>query len=382
LIIKQEEQEDIYTKLKSCPKNDNEISIAGLLEKGAKLYNVKEPATDNNDDSERFNAIINFPNFLLQILRIQTEQDIALDDKRLLESFEEHLLKKENKTELVRKFGYNLLKGKFLFDKYIIKREYTKGTDHWSLKSLKYNETVSYVNTFGNNKSNDDINREILMLLSMFHVSAPTLVYKHWLNGALKYVFENKNVAAEEYKSYLENLARAFLHNRYLSSSPTSYYNIIYGTEAVTKNSIFNRKHTEDEIKKLDCGTAVKNFIFNFLDYLLWKNYRNDGKLLIKDFEFTFRSSVEHYYPQHPIVIGSELKEENEKWLDNFGNLCLISSSKNSRLSNYSPDAKKQHYKNNQIDSVKQKIMMKYASWDINEIEEHGNEMKGILLNS
>ena len=29
------------------------------------------------------------------------------------------------------------------------------------------------------------------MLLSAFHVSTPTLVYKHWLNGALRYLFDN-----------------------------------------------------------------------------------------------------------------------------------------------------------------------------------------------
>jgi len=141
----------------------------------------------------------------LHILRLQTKQDITLDDKRLIELFEPSLNK-----EFVKQFGYNLLKGKFLLDKYIIKREYLKETDRWSLKRLEYRDTVSYVNTFGEEDSNDDINREILMLLSMFHVSTPS---KHWLNAALKYVFENsekKSFPRRHTKNISKNLQKRF----------------------------------------------------------------------------------------------------------------------------------------------------------------------------
>lgn len=78
------------------------------------------------------------------------------------------------------------------FDQYLIKREFAKGSDGWSLKRLRWNSSTStsYTNTF--QKENGDYagaNRQILMLLSAFHVSTPTLVYKHWLNGALYYLF-------------------------------------------------------------------------------------------------------------------------------------------------------------------------------------------------
>jgi hypothetical protein len=50
------------------------------------------------------------------------------------------------------------------------------------------------------------------------------------------------------------------------------------------------------------------------------------------------------------------------------------------------PKAKKDHYQNSQtIDSIKQRIMMKYEEWDTNggnyknEIEEHGSKMIKIL---
>jgi hypothetical protein len=403
---------EVYESLKTKIEEEQRveqsigISIFDLLKPNAKQ--ILETQNNDEENPDRFNTVINFANFLLHILRIQTEKDIPLDDKRLIKLFEQFLRKdvqNENKNkEFVKQFGYNLLKGKFLLDKYVIKREFVKGTDRWSLKRLKWYEqqknknAVSYVNTFGDEDSIDDINREILMILSMFHVSTPTLVYKHWLNAVLKYVFENsekQDFSAQTYKEYLEKLAKSFLHYRFLAKVPKDYFEIIYKNNDVSKN-------TDIDETKLNQGTAVENFIFNYLDYLLWQDYRTTEKQYFKDkfkgnketlikdtritnFEYTFRSSVEHYYPQHPIVGNPPIDKE---WLNDFGNLCLISSSKNSRLSNFMPNAKKDYYnKSATIDSIKQRIMMEYESWDIegknntNEIEQHGKKMKEILLN-
>lgn len=395
------EKDDVYSKLQLSTTNqvaEEKLTISQLLEKSAKQVIDNSSTTDESPD--RFNTIVNFSNFLLHILTIQTKsQEVKLDDKRLLEFFEPFLKDENNKKEFVKQFGYNLLKGKFFFDKYIIKREFAKGTDHWSLKRLKWYEgnKVSYVNTFDidNAETNEGINREILMLLSMFHTSSPTLVYKHWLNASLKFVFETANFIAEEYKEYLENLAKAFLNDRFLANSPRDYFEIIYDNNGLQKNTAI-----DIDKNKLNQGTAVENFIFNHLDYLLWQNYRTKDKDYfkikneqafidnrIKDFEYTFRSSVEHYYPQHPIDENLVLKGKDADWLNNFGNLCLISGSKNSRLSNFMPAAKKDYYTGSPtIDSIKQRIMMEYEQWDTNgannnnEIEEHGNKMKKILL--
>lgn len=388
----------VYHKLQIPTANqttEETLTISQLLLKTAK------PITDNSSTSDespdRFNTIINFANFLLHILRIQTKSDVPLDDKQLLELFDP-FLKNEDKIEFVKQFGYNLLKSKFYFDKYIIKREFAKGSDHWSLKRLKWYDgnKVSYVNTFDadNAETNEGVNREILMLLSMFHVSSPTLVYKHWLNASLKFVLEYSGTnLAIDYKTYLENLAKAFLNDRFLAINPRDYFEIIYTNEGKQKNIA-----TNIDTNKLNQGTAVENFIFNYLDYLLWQDYRadknyfkiNNGQAFadnrVKDFEYTFRSSVEHYYPQHPIDENLILKGQDAVWLDNFGNLCLISGSKNSRLSNFMPAAKKDYYTGSPtIDSIKQRIMMEYEQWDTNgmnnynEIEEHSKKMIEIL---
>ncbi|UTC64550.1 DUF262 domain-containing protein [Treponema sp. OMZ 788] len=389
------EVDDVYQILQNPTinqTNEDASTINQLLAETPKQISDNSSTTDENPD--RFNTIINFENFLLHILRIQVKDDIPLDDKQLLELFTPFLKKGK---EFVKQFGYNLLKGKFYFDKYIIKREFAKGTDHWSLKRLKWydNNKVSYVNTFDvdNVETNDGINREILMLLSMFHVSNPTLVYKHWLNASLKFVMEHTSFDAETYKVYLENLAKAFLKDRFLANDPKDYFEIIYTNNGNPKNS-----ETDIDINKLNQGTAVDNFIFNYLDYLLWQDYRANKSYFtikdsqaftdnrIRDFEYTFRSSVEHYYPQHPIDENLILTGDDEKWLDNFGNLCLISSSKNSRLSNFMPAAKKNYYSGSStIDSIKQRIMMEYDTWNTNitnsnSIEAHGKKMIEILI--
>lgn len=388
----------VYQKLQIPTANqttEETFTISQLIVKTAKPITDNSSTTDESPD--RFNTIINFANFLLHILRIQTKSDVPLDDKRLLELFEP-FLKNEDKKEFVKEFGYFLLKSKFYFDKYVIKREFSKGTDHWSLKRLKWYDgnKVSYVNTFDvdNAETNDGVNREVLMLLSMFHVSTPTLVYKHWLNASLKFVVEYSGTnLANDYKTYLENLAKAYLNDRYLANNQKDFFEIIYTNKGKQKNS-----ETDIDTSKLNHGTDVENFIFNYLDYLLWQDYRADKKQFkikngqafidnrVKDFEYTFRSSVEHYYPQHPIDENLILRGQDALWLDNFGNLCLISGSKNSRLSNFMPAAKKDYYTGSQtIDSIKQRIMMEYENWDTNginnynEIKEHSEKMTEIL---
>ncbi len=326
--------------------------------------------TDHKEDApERFNSIINFPNFLLHILRIQTKKDISLDDKRLLDPFDEQLKSLdslEEKIEFVKFFGYNLLRGKFLFDQYIIKREFAKEKDGWSLKSLKWYEgnKVSYVNSF----DNEEENKRLLMLLSMFHVSAPTLIYKHWLNASLFFLFENQeHVNAEKYLEWLENLAQSYLYDRYLAVKDTEvdFYDIIYHNNVISKNKFMVEHQKWDNINS---GTAVENFIFNYLDYILWLE-KSDGH---EKFDFSFRSSVEHYYPQNPISSDDKLEK---MVLDKFGNLCLISRSKNSTLGRYMPQAKKDHYVRVNPDSLKQRLMMNENNWEKDQIEDHTEKM-------
>ncbi|MRJ07911.1 DUF262 domain-containing protein [Ornithobacterium rhinotracheale] len=356
-------------------KSETKENIANIIQ-SHEVGDIKSNSEDK--DAERFESIIDFPNFLLHVLQIQNKQEnnnqeknqenISLDDKNLLEAFESHLGKKENKEEFVKQFACNLLKARFLFDKYIIKREYTSESNDWSLKCMiiyknKKNIQVNYTNTFG------DENKRIIMIQSMFQVSYTTQNYKYWLNGALDYLMNpESNLEGSSFLNYLENLAKSIFYQRFMSDFPKDYYDIIYKIEDKK-----DENNTIDK-NKLNRGTAVENFIFNYLDYILWvfkeKNIDELNKNLsnFNNFEFTYRSSVEHYYPQHPIN-GNTLDTNT---LNEFGNLCLISPSNNSKLSNYMPIAKKEHYtKNTKQESLKQQLMMSEKEWGIEQIKQH-----------
>lgn len=341
---------------------------------------------NKEDPDDRFAAVISFPNFLLHVLRVQTgSSEIALDDKRLIDIFMLALSKEEDKIGFVKAFAFNLLKCKFLFDKYIIKRELISGRDRWILKSLKKSSTVhsdrkvSYVNTFGEeeNDAKNAVNRRALMLLSMFHVSVPSMSYKYWLNAVLHFVFHTDRINAGTFISYLERLAQTFVFDRFLARRPNDYQ------EMITQSASAAHRTLEDlDLSKLRYGSIQNNLVFNYLDYLIWlREKEQGGDQKIGSFEFTSRSSVEHYYPQQPL--GDGTKRLDKEYLHAFGNLCLISHEKNSRLNNYLPEAKKAHYSpDSPIDSLKQYLMMGYSGWAEPEIRAHEQDMLALLMQS
>jgi hypothetical protein len=353
------------------------VSILEILDKNKHpVFRDKTDSQVRESESERFTSPINFQNFLLQVLRIQAGKvdDIPLDDKRLLESFEKYFNgKKGTVKSFAKEFGYNLLRAKFLLDRYVLKREYTNNQDRWSLKKLvrtQRNDTnVKYINSFGEEDISIDkykYNQKILMLLSMFHVSAPTQIYKHWLSGVLQYLTNQEKIQPMAYRNFLEKLGASFLFDRYLAKEgkQREFHHIIFSDIVGPKNTL-----RRIEWENLNRGTDVENFVFNFLDYQIWKRNRKANS----SFEFSFRSSVEHYYPQNPFDGFPRL---DQKTLDNFGNLCLISGERNSRLSNLMPSGKRDHYKASPtIDSLKQRLMMEHTEWGKKQINDHGDEM-------
>ena len=156
------------------------------------------------------------------------KEDITLDDKRLINSFNKFI----NHQDFVKEFSFNLLKLRFLFDNYIIKRDYNENKEDgkWSLlKAYKYEykpnnqKSVQYSNSFGD-ENNEQSNKQIIMILSMFHVSNPSMIYKHWLSGVLNYLYQQNinDIKADEYIDYLEDLAKKFFE-RYISNNEIDY---------------------------------------------------------------------------------------------------------------------------------------------------------------
>ena len=326
-------------------ENSAPLTLNRLFEdakKGSK-YGQSEVGSEGTGEQERFGSIINFPNFLLQVLKVcyhrsefyqekKIDEQIRLDDKGLIPIFEtvlQSLDNEEKQAEFVKFFIIKLLFLRTQYDRYVIKREENNGTESWSLKMIqKYDKNkVDYVNTFSSNDEGGDA-KAVRLLEAMFHVSAPTQIYKHWLNALLYAVDRKEQVSALFLRERLYNLAWSFMLDIYLAKEKTTFEDIVYHQEGKPAHDLNNI-----DWGRIDQGCSVHNFIFNFYDFITWQNDPEE----YSKFDFSYRTSVEHFYPQKPMKGYDCL---NEDVLHSFGNLCLISSSMNSKFSNNMPKAK------------------------------------------
>ena len=354
--------------------------------------------TESKEEDGKYGSVINFPNFLLQVLSVMKNQNIPLDDKRLLESFDEFKDKNQNKftDDFSKEFIITLLKIRFLFDKWIIKSENEK----WGLQRIKPTGKGDYsmVNTIEDNDKNK-LNTQLEMIQAMFHVSFTNQTNKHWLTAALKFLCDSTpstnsdyinsdSIHAAKYICFLECLSDKFFYGRFGFEKPIEYESIVF-------KSFDWLMYNQINIDFLHKDTDVKHFIFNRLDYLLWKEIVvnkgvkqtitygkdvNNVQERAKEFRFTTsRNSVEHFYPQR---WNEEEPLNIDKGCDCFGNLCLISNSSNSRLSDRLPVEKAKY----ESESLKQAIMMSHASsWNpkgVATISKHQTEMITILFST
>ena len=388
-------------------ESDNTTSGEGAphtlesLFKDAENHESYPLPSDGNADkgkSERFGSIINFPNFLLQVLKVcyhdspfyqeAVDAQIRLDDKALIPIFQavlESLKTEDEKTRFVKYFIMQLLLLRTLYDCYVIKREYVNGTESWSLKKLKYeHKTGSYVNTFSSSDTAEDaepesgIGKEIRLLEAMFHVSAPTQIYKHWLNAVLYHV-HTTNPQAASLRNRLYDLARCYMLDVYLAKDGKkhSFEEIVYREGGMPQNNI-------DDIDwgAINQGCNVQNFIFNFYDFILWKKELGQHD----KFDFTYRTSVEHFYPQKPMPGYESLPPE---YLNSFGNLCLISSGMNSKFSNNMPKAKYDNFGSSEemrsalsLKLQEMVVSVKDGEWEIEQIKAHYEKAREKIKNA
>ena len=373
-----------------------------LFEDAKRHKNYPLPSDGNADkgNAERFGSIINFPNFLLQVLKVcyhgspfyqkEVDAQIRLDDKALIPTFQAVLSSlgtEAEKTRFVKYFIMQLLLLRTLYDRYVIKREYVNGTESWSLKKLKYDtnhKTGSYVNTFSSSDNAEDaepesdIGKEIRLLEAMFHVSAPTQIYKHWLNAVLYHV-HTTNPQADSLRKWLYDLARCYMLDVYLAKDGKkhSFEEIVYREGGMPQNNI-----DDIDLGAINQGCNVQNFIFNFYDFILWKKELGQHE----KFDFTYRTSVEHFYPQKPMPGYEPLPTE---YLNSFGNLCLISSGMNSKFSNNMPKAKYDNFGSSKemrsALSLKLQEMMervKEGEWEKEQIKAHYEEARENITNA
>ena len=375
--------------------------LSSSLDEESKTGSAKQQKPVNDSEVTQLGSIIDFANFLMHVRRIFSEQEAAtnspgietlknipLNEKNLLAVFSD--LDKSGQQERIRRFAVTLLQCRYLFDRYIIKSDNSsQSEDNWHLQ--KYAESEVAGNYFKNTFTEPAENKNVIMLQAMFHVSYFTRTNKNWLYATLRWLYKQKQeIDATSYIGFLEDLSDRFYFGHYIEREESKeFIDVILSNSLGLADTAY--EHDDKRLTYLlDVGTQVPNFIFNRLDYLLWK-YGKPGDLLasaaIEKFRFTFRHSVEHFYPQNPSGDSEHHwpanvnDGEDKELLHSFGNLCLISSSMNSKFSNNMPIAKEANYGNANYLSLKLSIMMAQADdWkDRKTVEEHRKQMVELL---
>lgn len=429
-----------------CSQMDNYIFQKASDRKISKLKESNENTIDtiinrsfskpNQDEEkqEKFKSIVDFPTFLLHVYKICNKQDITIDKNKLLE-----IIKIEDSGK-AKAFIENLLKYRILFDYFIVKgkndeensykirrldkegKKLDKDFDdlamvqnylrvarsgmsnnhhHWLTPFLKI--ILKFIN---NDKleisyervNNEDKPEELQIKIGDCNITTNFQCFLHKLNlnkkGLINFL-ENLDTAlakeqasAEEIKKDLLGISNDILDQLKIENDQIDAENIFFIED-------------ENSISVLDQGTATPHYWFYRLEYYLWKyskiKYYLDGKNLkeikLKDknfgdiannFYFRNLNSIEHVQAQSK----ANEKDWDDKNIDNFGNLALISSSFNSSLSNLDTQDKYLYInKDNNIISLK--LWLIYAlseknqlNWTFNKAQEHRRQMLEILKKS
>lgn len=343
----------------TAPRKSMTLDIA--LEK----YAVSgAPSVDDDPENVRFRSTIEFPAFLLHVLKIVTGEDNELeghlDDKHLVKRFDELLGK--GPAQQIGNFAFKLLQCRNLFDGFILKRQYTTthGDDgDWSLQRLirrvsKNQETPGYVNTFGwgsreveedgavGRKTND-----LLLIQSMLRVTFTSARTMHWITMLLSHVEKQEPSTVDE--AALVKLLRNYARGK-------------------VRKAFFDGDQPE--------GFSINRIVFTYVDYLLLTDQPKS------EFRFSFRNSIEHFYPQHPDEQQSG-PQVDESCLHLLGNLALVSVGANSRFSNSMPKAKAENYQTT-IETQSPKLhamaeITRQQGWGDEQIRGHHDEVIELL---
>jgi hypothetical protein len=419
----------------SLPKVDDNIgtkSISDLIK-----YEGPGKLLDRGDKIDTFQPIMDFSNFLLIVLKLtRIEESVfdptrfILDDKELIHEFDE--VKVDDK--FVKKFGFNLLKAKYLLDNYLVhhsNEDDTVENNPWKLQYWQKDGKNEYLKNLGG--ESDEQHNKLVQLLSMFEVSFTARQRKNYLFYCLLYLFRSDCSDIKEYCNFVSGLADKYFKDVYLVAKnlneintpiPRSFDNTILSNNALV---ITPDNDSIDFTAIYGDGTAkskgIPLFVFNYLDYKLWEKYadelrgestkKGDEKrrkffetLGCSDFElkvfdqFYFsrtRRSLEHYYPQ--AEAGKDGAPTQEQ-INCLGNYAMIGSEVNSSGSNWTPKTKLDHYldasgkiKQVSVASIKFMIMMQKCKdnqdpsvrtagqeWIFDDIKEHQKIMLKVLL--
>ena len=426
-----------FDDLPDVDDNTGTIKIADLIN-----YTGSDGNGAEDDKIDTFQPIIDFSNFLLVVLKLTrmdkktfNPADFNLDDKELLKEFDKVQAAGLLNAAFVKRFGFNLLKAKYLLDNYLVHHSNEDDTVESNPWKLQYWQKDDKKKTYLKNMDGEsDAQYKLVHLLSMFEVSFTARQRKNYLFYCLLYLFNDESWDVNKYCQFVSDLADKYFYDVYLTADKLNEINTpnpsSFDGTILVDNKLDIELHNKDlDFKRIygDGKAASKGiplFIFNYLDYKLWEKYacelRGEGtkkgsrarnaffKVLgCGDFgldvfeQFYFsrtRRSLEHFYPQANATgeNGALTKDQ----INCIGNYAMIGSEANSSGSNWSPKTKLDHYldasgkiKQVSVASIKFMIMMQICKdnqnnrepgqeWIFDDISAHQNKMLDILIPS
>lgn len=339
----------------------------GGVEEGAEV----EEGTET--DIYAYSSIIDFPNFLMHVLRLycnvnKVDATVPLNEKDLLSVYHDYGAKIDS-----MKFVKLLLFCRTVFDRFIVKTtedasDQEDGRKWVLLRPTKYDSNWTYTSSFEDKKG-----QQLVAALSMLQVTFRTRIYKTWLYAVLEWFHgkcgENGDFGAISAGAYLR-----FLHDWMLT-----YYDN-YNKQGFQILMIPDGA-SPSKTNSYSLGTATPHFLLNFIDYLYWCDWittpNNYNRFKLKDFTFKYWNSVEHHRAQN--------KAGGCQCVDNLGNLCLVSKGSNSRLSDRDVKEKVEVYGKGNLGINRQIIYAETKGsnwvWGDEQIRNHYNEIATLLDN-
>ena len=341
-------------------KDDNDESLDNTLNNIIKRKIIAKNSYSNINEGKNnnsYSSIISFTYFLLHVNAVLSKNNNIndlYDDKKLLKNLEKHLTGKES----AKKFIYYMLQFRFLFDQYIIKKDSQDFDYNNELELIKYKyygNSGDYINTFNDIEIYTENNIEkkytldnLIKLQSTLRITYTSQRNMQWITELLKDIFHKKE-ATVTLKSITDFLEQYCINK----IKDNDFYNLTYGN--------------------------IDRIVFTYLDYLLYRDNQYIKENL-KDWVVRYRTSVEHFYPQHP--------ENGDIWdsefLHSFGNLALVAVSDNSKFSNYYPEMKTKEFTHRIATSPKLILMASYVEntgkWTQDDAKDHQNKMIEILI--
>ena len=375
--------DDAGHAISAAGRNLADILAAPTSEAGDTNEAVFRGKVDEEEEG-KVRSVISFSMLLQHTLRIWLSRCERADlpkilDKELLSLFETHFFKPREhdaaKAEQARSFIELLWEVRFCFDQHVIKWVAQDDTAIHLIGRLSANpsEGASGLQRTYNTDSTDGF--ELLQSM-LYHSQQITTHY--WLTPLLSYMHANRTATPEALFTYLRQLDNQLFCSDDKAPLLKRSHDFLLDPSKQTQH--------DSTILEQPEGVKFPSYWFYKLEFILWYQRRlvgQSGNKLWEKFRLKAKNSVEHVSAQTP------QKNQNPddlpvsaEYIDNFGNLALVSRSVNSEFGNKPFEDKRSKFKrDNQLvlDSLKLDLIYRCERWGDSEAQDHQRAMIDLI---